>query len=284
MQLLEDTFNITIRSGGINTLFLNICSSYKSTESNILKNILMSPKIHIDETLINIQGINQYVWVITDGENVVFRLTPTRDSTIAHQILKGYEGVLVSDFFAGYDSVDCRQQKCWVHLIRDINEDIRKSPFETEFEMFASRLRDLLSPIFATVEKYGLKKRNLSKFRKHIDKFYKDHIDEIYYKSDITKKYQKRFSRYRHSLFVFIERNDIPWNNNMAERALRHLAIQRKISGSFFASGMTEYLTLLGVMQTCRFQNKSFLEFLLSGEKNIDLFKGKKNIKGWSMD
>jgi hypothetical protein len=70
----------------------------------------------------------------------------------------------------------------------------------------------------------------------------------------------------------------------MAERALRHLAVQRKISGSFFASGMTDYLILLGVMQTCRFQNKPLLEFLMSVEKDIDPFKGKKNIKGWIMN
>jgi hypothetical protein len=70
----------------------------------------------------------------------------------------------------------------------------------------------------------------------------------------------------------------------MAERALRHLAVQRKISGSFFASGIKKYLILLGVTQTCRFQNKPLLEFLMSNEKDIDKFNGKKNIKGWMMD
>jgi len=99
----------------------------------------------------------------------------------------------------------------------------------------------------------------------------------------VVRKYQKRFLRYRQSLFVFLENDGIPWNNNMAERALRHLAVQRKISGSFFESGMTSYLVLLGIMQTCRFQNKPFLEFLMSGEKSVSKFKGKKNIKGWAM-
>lgn len=65
---------------------------------------------------------------------------------------------------------------------------------------------------------------------------------------------------------------------------LRHLAVQRKISGSFFVSGITGYLILLSVMQTCRFKNKLFLEFLMSDEKNIDNFKGKKNIIDWRMN
>ena len=54
----------------------------------------------------------------------------------------------------------------------------------------------------------------------------------------------------------------------MAERGLRHLAVQRKIS-THFDNGLEGYLLFLGIMQTCRFQNKSFLKFLLSGKKGI---------------
>jgi predicted RecB family nuclease len=283
-QLLEDSFHIVIASSGVNTLFQSVCSGYRKAEKCILKEIIKSPKIHVDETLVNIQGKIQYVWVFTDGDHVIFRLTPTRDSSIVHKILNEFEGVLVSDFYAGYDAVKCVQQKCWAHLIRDINDDLRKNPFDSEFEGFVLALRSVLMPIFDAIDKYGLKKRNLNKFGKHVDAFYKKNVDKVDHQSEITKKYQKRFTRYRQSLFTFMKYDDIPWNNNMAERALRHLAVQRKISGSFFASGMTEYLILLGIMQTCRFQNKPFLEFLMSSETSIDNFKGKnKKVKGWLM-
>jgi hypothetical protein len=62
----------------------------------------------------------------------------------------------------------------------------------------------------------------------------------------------------------------------MAEGAIRHLTVQRKISTPFFESGAQRYLRLLGVMQTCRFQDKSFLNFLLSAEKDVDKFKDNK--------
>jgi hypothetical protein len=64
-----------------------------------------------------------------------------------------------------------------------------------------------------------------------------------------------------------------------AERAIRHLAIQRKISGHFFATMAPQYLLLLGLAQTCRFQDKSLLKFLLSGAKDIDAFKGPKRTR-----
>lgn len=229
--------------------------------------------MHVDETIINIQGENHYAWVFTDGKHVIFRKTETREASIAHEFLSNFTGVVISDFFPGYDSVKCRQQKCWSHLIRDINDDLWKEPFNEEFEFFVLKIRDLIAPIFQTILKYGSKKRHLNKFKKLICQFYKKTIDHHDYKFEVTLKYQKRFQRYRDSLFIFLEEDDIPWNNNMAERAILHLAVQRKISGTFYDSRVQDYLLLLGIAQSCRFQDKPFLKFLLSQEKDVDLFK-----------
>ena len=76
-----------------------------------------------------------------------------------------------------------------------------------------------------------------------------------------------------------MEDDGIPWDNNMAERAIRQLAVQRKISGTFYKHAAPNYLLLLAISQTCRFQNKSFLKFLLSKEKNIDSFKSPKQMR-----
>jgi hypothetical protein len=75
------------------------------------------------------------------------------------------------------------------------------------------------------------------------------------------------------------EHDGISWNNNMAERAIRHLAVQRKISGFFFESVTPHYLLLLAITQTCKFQDKSLLEFLMSGEKDIDTFRGARRVR-----
>ena len=86
-------------------------------------------------------------------------------------------------------------------------------------------------------------------------------------------KYKKRFERYKDSLFTFLEHDGVSWNNNAAERAIRHLAVQRKISGAFTTKGANHHVRLLAVAQTCRFQEKSFLGFLLSGLKDVDSYK-----------
>lgn len=276
IQTMSEMFNIGMSEGTLVNWMQYFSKYYASTEGLLIHNIIKSNNVHVDETTINIQGENYFVWVFTDGKHVAFKVTETREATIAHDFLSDYDGVLISDFYPGYDSINCRQQKCWVHLIRDINDDLWKEPFNEEFETFTLEVKKLIAPILQTIQKYGSKKRHLNKFKKSIEKFYRKHINKPVYTFEVTAKYQKRFRRYKDSLFIFMEYDDTPWNNNMAERAIRQLAVQRKISGSFYKNAIPHYLLLLAIAQTCRFQNKSFLKFLLSKEKNIDTYKDSK--------
>jgi predicted RecB family nuclease len=277
VQSCEVLFAEHVSKSGIMSIVTQFTPQYVRSDRLLLGRILASPFCHVDETKINIHGANQYVFVLTDGQHVIFRLSPTRETTLVQDILRGYDGVLVSDFYGGYDSMPCRQQKCWSHLLRDLNDDLWKNPFLVEYEQFVVHVRNLVLPIFQDALTFGLKSRYLRKHMKSVDRFYRQHIDGARSNSEIVLKYQKRFERYRDALFLFLTENGLPWNNNMAERAIRHFAVQRKISATAFSeTGATEYLTLLGIAQSCKFQDKSFLNFLLSEEKDVDAFKDRK--------
>jgi predicted RecB family nuclease len=249
---------------------------YEETENKIIEKLLESFFIHADETTVNILGETQYVWVLSSDKFVLLKLTKHRDISIVKELLNGYSGVLISDFFAGYDSVDCIQQKCWVHLMRDLNNDLWKNPFDKEYEDFVVAVRDVIIPILESSYKFGLKKHHFSKHKKPIEKFYKNTIDRIVFKSELCKTYQKRFKRYRDSLFTFIDFDGINWHNNIAENRIRHICVQRKISGTFGPNQFPHYLRMLSIMQSCKLQNKSFLGFLLSQEKDLENFKNGK--------
>jgi predicted RecB family nuclease len=273
LQVTAHLFGVGFSQGTVTNFLRYLADYYAATEAALLQAIRKSPFVHVDETRINIEGVDHYAWVFTDGRHVVFRMTESREADVVREVLAGYEGVLVSDFYPGYDGVPCRQQKCLVHLIRDINDDLWKAPFDGEFEALALAVRDLLVPILGATDRYGLKAWHLRKFAKDVERFYARHIAGKDYSSELAAKYQKRFERYRDSLFTFLGQDGIPWNNNMAERAIRQLAVQRKISGSFFKRSAVHYLLLLAISQTCRFQGKSFLKFLLSKEKDVDAFR-----------
>jgi hypothetical protein len=272
VETVKEHFKVKIRPSFIPSAMQYLSRYYARTEEVIAQHILESPFIHADETTINIKGMDQYVWIFTDGAHVIFRLWETREATIAHKLLIGYKGVLISDFYPGYDSIQCKQQKCWVHLIRDINSDLWANPFDTEFEIFVLEVRNLIIPIMEAVQEYGLKKQNLGRFKQSVDSFYTGVINGKHYKSELTIKYKDRFLRYQESLFTFLEQDGIPCHNNTAENAIRHLAIQRDMSTHFCEAVTRDYLTLLGIQQTCRFQSKSFFKFLFSEETDLDKF------------
>ncbi len=273
VESIKEHFNEAISSHTTRRFLQSLADEYLETENCLIQSMLKSPAIHVDETTIKINWEDWYVWVFTDGKRVVFKLTKTREVEIVKQTLSDYQGVLISDFYPGYDSLEYQQQKCWVHLIRDLNDDLWKFPFDAEYEAFILQVRDLIVPMFKTIEVHGIKSKYLSKFKPKVELFYQQSIADKFYESELSIKYQKRFIRYRDSLFTFLEKDQVNWHNNTAENAIRHLAKQRMISGSFQESHTYSYLRLLGIRQTCRFQNKSFLQFLQSEQKDIDKFK-----------
>jgi hypothetical protein len=275
-EVLAEQFHEKEPKHYISTLMKDMGTYYAETEKRIMQHLLASPFIHADETPVNIRGVTQYAWVFTNGQYSVFKLTATREATPVHEFLTNYNGILISDFYPAYDAVQCCQQKCWVHLIRDLNNDLWAAPFDTELETFVAAVRDLIIPIMHAVQQYGLQKKHLQHFRQSVDHFYRQVILHKRYASEYVLTYQKRFVRYRENLFTFLEYDGIPWHNNTAENAIRHLAIQRDMSPSLYESVMGHYLVLLGIRQTCRAQGKSFFRFLFSGETDLDTFEAHK--------
>lgn len=271
-MITDELFNERFSVSMIIEYFQEVARNYVQTEKWIIKKLKTSPFLHVDETTINVDNVNQYIWVFTDGRYVIFKHTETREASFVQDFLVDYEGILISDFYSGYDSLNCRHQKCLVHLIRDLNNDLYSNPFDIELEKFIHEFRNLILPIMEDVQRYGLKKRHLNKFKKSVTRFYVKSIEKKTYKSDLCLKYQKRLKRFEDSLFTFLEGDNIPWHNNTAENALTHIILQENISRIFHRTVIQEFLILLGIRQSCKFHNKSFLNYLLSGQTISEYF------------
>jgi len=249
---------------------------YQNTSDKLLSRIISGNLIHVDETKISAKGATNYVWAITNMENVVYLYTTSRESDMIKEKLSDFKGVLVSDFYTAYDSIACPQQKCLIHLIRDMNEDILKNPFDEELKEICKNFTLLLSPIIETIDKYGLRRHHLNKHKMQVDGFFKK-VQNKKYTSDLAKNFQRRFVKYRDKLFVFLDYDGVPWNNNNAEHAIkRFVQLRKAIGGSSTAKGIQEYLVLLSICETLQLRNASFFRFLLSGDTDIDKFLERK--------
>jgi len=117
-----------------------------------------------------------------------------------------------------------------------------------------------------------LKAHFLRKHKLFVERFYKE-LSECDYQSEITIYYKKRFEKYRDKLFTFLDHDGVPWNNNNAEHAIKAFAALRKgLGGTSSEKGMGEYLILLSICETCKYKGIRFLDFLRSGEQDIDVF------------
>jgi hypothetical protein len=225
--------------------------------------------VHVDETSVSVKGVAAYVWVFTNLDEVAYVYSPTRESLILKKTLDGFHGVLVSDFFSVYDSIEYEQQRCLVHLIRDLNDDLFKNQFDLEYKSLVQKFGELLKPIIVTIDRFGLKQRFLSKHKKWVDKFFRDCVDHEG-KSELTQKYQTRFAKNRNRLFTFLDHDRVPWNNNNAENAIKGFATMRRvIGGSSTEAGLKNSLMLLSICQTLRNKGRSSLDFFHSGATSL---------------
>jgi hypothetical protein len=120
-----------------------------------------------------------------------------------------------------------------------------------------------------TVDRSGLKKRFLGKHLIFVDRFYKRITGEVG-ASESVKEFIDRLQKNREKLFTFLGFDDVPWNNNNAEHAVKAFAtLRRVIQGTTSENGLRDYLILLSLCETCKYQGLDFLEFLRSGMKDI---------------
>ena len=124
----------------VNEIKRKMAQKYEPTYRAILAQLADGLVVHADETKGVVYGGGHYVWIFANLTSVAYVYSASRDAATVNQVLAGFDGVLVSDFYGGYDCMPCRQQKCLIHLMRDINEDLLKHPFNEELAFVANRV------------------------------------------------------------------------------------------------------------------------------------------------
>mgnify|MGYP000671847825 CR=1 FL=1 len=255
------------------TSFSNARSEFSNMYTSLLKefksDLITGNLIQGDETKINLRSESGYIWVLTNLNTVIYIYQPNREGNFLVSYLEDFTGVVVSDFYAVYNSIGASQQKCLIHLIRDINDDFFKDQLNDDLRFISESFGALLKVIVFTIDKYGLKNRYLKKHKKDVNRFFKI-LKRRICSTEIGKKWINRFIRNENSLFTFLDHNGVPWNNNNAEHAIKSIAIHRReINGFYSRKGIDELLVLLSISETCKYRGISFWEFLKSKKRTF---------------
>jgi predicted RecB family nuclease len=261
-------FDLPLKKVNATQIKAKMAEKYMPTYRGILQEIANGVLVHADETKGVVKGGGHYVWVFANLTTVAYVYAESREAALVRDLLEGFPGVLVSDFYTAYDSVPCAQQKCLIHLMRDINEDLHKNPFDNELKEIASRFGLLLREIVETIDTHGLKSRYLAKHKQSAMGFI-EHVVGMKCATEAALALTKRIEKNKDKLFTFLDYDGVPWNNNNAEHAVRAFTRLRNVMSTSTPKGTREFATLLSIQQTLRYRGMSFLEFLRSGRMDI---------------
>jgi predicted RecB family nuclease len=274
-ETLKESFDLVVSRSELH-MFKSLMAHYcRPGYRRLLDKILSGPLLHIDETEVQLRTGKAYVWVFATLEEVVFLYRPTREGDFLQKLLKGFQGVLVSDFYAAYDALDCPQQKCLIHLMRDMNQELLNNPFDQELQSATGPFGVLLREVVTTIDLHGLKRCHLKKHDRAVAQFFESLAGQSF-RSDAAEALRQRLLKNRDKLFTFLQYDGVPWNNNNAENAIKRFAYYREDTvGVMKEGGLKDYLELLSLCHTCRYRGISFLKFLLARERDVDAFGAK---------
>ena len=205
---LKDIFSLQIPVSKTYQFKSLMASYYCDLYKEILASVLAADVIHIDETPVKLRKTIGYVWVISSVSAVYFHFRDSREGGFLQELLGEFHGVLISDFFTAYDSIECLQQKCLVHLMRDINDDLRRNPYDQEMRSVADPFAKLLKEIVLTIDRYGLRRRHLHKFVRPAEQLCAA-ISDQRFTSVTAARYQSRFQKYGSRLFTFLNHDEV---------------------------------------------------------------------------
>jgi hypothetical protein len=78
---------------------------------------------HFDETGLPMQGKNWWLWIVCTANLVLYKQSHTRGHVAINDIMEGFKGTIVADFFSAYEKFDGNEhQKCLAHLLSAIIE------------------------------------------------------------------------------------------------------------------------------------------------------------------
>ena len=226
---LREVFKLDIPRPTLHRFKALMASRYESTKEAIFAELLRGPSLSVDETEARLHREKAHVWVFAGVNCAYYECRDSRNGRFLIERLNGFGGVLVSDFFTAYDSIQNPQQKCLIHLIRDMNEDVKANPFDMELREIVQAFASVMRPIVDTVDRYGLTKSRLQKHKIAAMGFVEKVVGNRL-SSEPARKYQNRIEKYGARLFTFLDYDNVPWNNNSAEHAIKAFARYRRFA------------------------------------------------------
>ena len=248
-NLFGDIFGLKISSGTLIKAEKMLYHKLKGVINHIKKKLIKEDVIHGDETGINVNGRREQCHLISTKKYTYYFHHRSRGFKAMNKmgVLPKYRGIVVHDFWKSYFKYKCEHALCNVHIQRELDNIYKK--YE---QKWAEEMSDLLYEIkeqASCARKLESKidedtiKTFIEKYHSILTKGFEDNPPPEISKDDVVKRGIKarskarnlldRLAKYEKEILRFATDLRVPFSNNQAERDLRMITIQQKISGNF---------------------------------------------------
>ena len=230
-QIVE-TFNyhlqMKVTPGGLVQMWHRLAELLYAWYQQIQQEALKSAVLHADETGWRVNGKTHWLWCFSTQDLTYYMIDRSRGSPALMKFFtEAFAGTLVSDFWGAYNAVQCgSRQKCLVHLLRDLEYVEQYRAVDNHWSEFAKKLRRLIHDAMRLTQ-YEPAERTSRRHRLNVRL---PALIDAQWKHREARRLIKRLRRHCNDLFTFLDYDNVPYDNNHAERAIRPAVIIRKNS------------------------------------------------------
>jgi transposase len=256
-DVLADVFGVALSVGTLVNVVRMGSERLHAVEQEIKSALQRAPVLHHDETGLRVvgpQGAGLQWTHVTCTPELTYYARHTARGTAALEaigILPGFTGVSVHDGWTSYRHYTaCRHALCNAHHLRELTfmeEELHQA--------WASRLKQLLREMRTTVDQARatgaicvestLRDRFIARYEALLGEGLAQNPQPPPQRSADGKQRRgrrkqtpvrnllNRLWRYEHDVLAFLDNFAVPFDNNQAERDLRLVKVQQKISGTF---------------------------------------------------
>jgi transposase len=234
--------------------------------------------LHQDETGLYVAGKRHWMHVSATEQLTHYAVHPTRGKAAleAIGILANFGGVSVHDGWGSYWHYQCQHALCNVHHLRDL-----LFLEEEQQQAWAAEMKELLLDSKAAVEQARAEGRSRLHPLEVADwkARYSALLTEGYQanppdpppetgrrgrrKQSVARNLLDRLSKHQEAVLLFLDNFAVPFDNSLAERDIRMVKVQQKISGCFRSEAFAvAFCRIRGYLSTLRKQGLAVLTAL----------------------
>lgn len=237
--VMHQVYRLDVSIGEIVELLHRIREHAQPMLDDLKGQIRSSPAVQADETGWREDGINGYIWSVSTPQIRYYEYHHSRAGAVVKQLIGNeFQGVLGSDFYAGYNIHQGLHQRCGVHFLRDGHDLKKEFPNDEDLRTWTKEVKDLYEeavtwaargpdPGLSPRQQYQVRAVQQQAFEQRLWALCQPYLHTAAPQQTLCK----RVAQFLPELFVFVAVPGVPPHHNLAERSVRPLVISRKISG-----------------------------------------------------